>query len=161
MRKKLCIFTAVLLICLLALTGCSSGTNTSSGEVTVAPSELAKQLAQETVTSDTLNEVSADIVASTYFVDMDQIEASAVYMSTAASACEVAVIQCKDSSYVSEVQDLLQTRVDNQTTLYSSYNATETQKLEAAILRTSGNYVVLCVCDDTETAENILSEAGF
>ena len=46
MRKKLCIFTAVLLICLLALTGCSSGTNTSSGEVTVAPSELAKQLAQ-------------------------------------------------------------------------------------------------------------------
>ncbi|MDY3920437.1 MAG: DUF4358 domain-containing protein [Candidatus Limivivens sp.] len=146
------------MLCVLALTGCGKK---ETKEVTAAPADLAKQLAEETVTSDVLTEVSADILASTYFVDMEQVEASSAYMSTGASACETAVIKCKDSSYTSEVEKLLKNRVSNQTTLYSSYNAGETKKLDAAIIKTSGQYVVLCVCDDTSKADSILTEAGF
>ncbi|MFQ9395359.1 MAG: DUF4358 domain-containing protein [Lachnospiraceae bacterium] len=97
----------------------------------------------------TLSEVSTDIMASTYFVDTTKIEASSAYMSTGASACEAAVIKCSDADYASEVSDLLKQRVSNQKDLYSSHNAGETTKLENAIIKTSGNYVVLCVCDDT------------
>ena len=57
----------VTLLSLLLLAAC--GSKKSSGEVTTDPSTLAKQLAEETVTSDTLSEVSTDIMASTYFVD--------------------------------------------------------------------------------------------
>ena len=138
----------VTLLSLLLLAAC--GSKKSSGEVTTDPSTLAKQLAEETVTSDTLSEVSTDIMASTYFVD-----------STGASACEAAVIKCSDADYASEVSDLLKQRVSNQKDLYSSYNAGETTKLENAIIKTSGNYVVLCVCDDTSKAEEILKNAGF
>ncbi len=88
-------FTA-LILCLLALTGCGK----KSTGVTVSPADLAKQLATETVTSDTLTETSADILASTYFVDSEKIDSSSAYMSTGASACEVAVIKCKDASYL-------------------------------------------------------------
>ena len=52
-------FTA-LILCLLALTGCGK----KSTGVTVSPADLAKQLATETVTSDTLTETSADILLS-------------------------------------------------------------------------------------------------
>ena len=149
-------FTA-LILCLLALTGC--GKKSTGG--TVSPADLAKQLATETVTSDTLTETSADILASTYFVDSEKIDSSSAYMSTGASACEVAVIKCKDASYTSDVQKLFEQRVSNQTTLYSSYNAEETKKLNAAIIKVSGQYVVLCVCDDTSKAESILKDAGF
>ena len=75
----------VTLLSLLLLAAC--GSKKSSGEVTTDPSTLAKQLAEETVTSDTLSEVSTDIMASTYFVDTTKIEASSAYMSTGASAC--------------------------------------------------------------------------
>ena len=129
--------------------------------MTVDPSALAKQLAEETVTSDTLSEISTDIMASTYFVDTAKIETSSAYMSTGASACEAAVIKCSNTDYVSEVSDLLKQRVSNQKDLYSSYNAGETTKLENAIIKTSGKYVVLCVCDDTAKAEEILKKAGF
>ncbi len=71
------------------------------------------------------------------------------------------VIKCKDASYTSDVQKLFEQRVSNQTTLYSSYNAEETKKLNAAIIKVSGQYVVLCVCDDTSKAESILKDAGF
>lgn len=149
----------VTLLSLLLLAAC--GSKKSSGEVTTDPSTLAKQLAEETVTSDTLSEVSTDIMASTYFVDTTKIEASSAYMSTGASACEAAVIKCSNVDYASEVSDLLKQRVSNQKDLYSSYNAGETTKLENAIIKTSGNYVVLCVCDDTSKAEEILKNAGF
>ena len=148
----------VTLLSLLLLAAC--GSKKSSGEVTTDPSTLAKQLAEETVTSDTLSEVSTDIMASTYFVDTTKIEASSAYMSTGASACEAAVIKCSDADYASEVSDLLKQRVSNQKDLYS-YNAGDTTKLENAIIKTSGNYVVLCVCDDTSKAEEILKNAGF
>lgn len=154
-KLKLILIT---LLSLLLLAAC--GSKKSSGEVTTDPSTLAKQLAEETVTSDTLSEVSTDIMASTYFVDTTKIEASSAYMSMR-FACEAAVIKCSDADYASEVSDLLKQRVSNQKDLYSSYNAGETTKLENAIIKTSGNYVVLCVCDDTSKAEEILKNAGF
>ena len=59
MKKLKLILVALLSLLLLA----SCGGKKSSGEVTVDPSALAKQLAEETVTSDTLSEVSTDIMA--------------------------------------------------------------------------------------------------
>lgn len=157
MKKLKIVLIALLSMLLLA----ACGSKKESKEVTVSPSDLAKKLAEETVTSDTLSEVNTDIMASTYFVDTTKIESSSAYMSTGASACEAAVIKCSDADYVSEVEKLLKNRVSNQTELFSSYNAGETKKLEGALIKTSGNYVVLCVCDDTGKAEDILKEAGF
>jgi len=157
MKKLRIVLVALLSMLLLA----ACGGKEESKEVNAVPSELAKKIAETAVTSDTLGEVSADIMASTYFVDTTKIEASSAFFSTGASACEAAVIKCKDSSYTAEVKKLLETRVKNQTELFSSYNAGETKKLENAIIKTSGNYVVLCVVDDTSKAETILKEAGF
>ena len=157
MKKLRIVLVALLSMLLLA----ACGSKEESKEVTAVPSELAKKIAETAVTSDALSEVSTDIMASTYFVDTTKIEASSAFFSTGASACEAAVIKCSDSNYVSEVKTLLENRVKNQTDLYSSYNAGETKKLENAIIKTSGNYVVLCVVDDTTKAEEVLKEAGF
>ena len=158
MKKFLSLtFAAMLLI--LSLTACGGG---SSDGVTASVSDLAKQLS-ETVSDGTLSTdpVVSDILASTYFLDMEQGEDSASYMSTGATACEVTVVKCKDSSYTSEVSDLFKSRVENQSKLFASYAPDEATKLDAAIIKTSGNYVVLCVTDDTAKAEEVLKEAGF
>ena len=57
--------------------------------------------------------------------------------------------------------ELLNTRVKNQKDLFSTYNADEAAKLDKAIVKTSGKYAVLCVCDDYDKAESILKDAGF
>ncbi len=139
----------------LALTACGKG-----GGKDVDMKTLSANL-QETVTSGALAEVSADILASTYFLDMEQIEDSLAALNSGANACEVTIVKCKDNSYVSEVKDLFETRVKNQSDLFASYNAGEVTKLEQALIESSGNYVVLCVTDDTDAAKKILKEAGF
>ncbi len=71
------------------------------------------------------------------------------------------MIKCKESSYTSEVEQLLKKRVESQSTLYASYAPDEAAKLDSAIIKVSGSYVVLSVADDTEKASSILSDAGF
>lgn len=151
----------LIMTCLVLAGSLSACGKKAGGEVTASPEEIAKNLSENAVTSDTLSPITSDILASTYFVDMEQVEDSAAYLSTGASACEAAVIQCKDSGYTSEVTELFETRVKNQSDLFGSYNAGEVKKLDNAIIKTAGSYVVLFVGDDTDQAEEILSEAGF
>lgn len=155
MKKFISIFASVTMMGLL-LTGCGGG----KAEITAAPSELAKDLAA--TSSDTsLTEISEAILASTYLVDAAQIEESSAYIGAGATACEAVVIKCADDSYPEEVKTLFETRVKNQSELYASYNAAEVENLDNAIIKTSGNYAVLCVTDDTAAAEEVLKEAGF
>ena len=157
--KRYLSFALSTLMLVLALTACGSDT---PKEVTASAADLASQLA-ETVSDGTLasEPVVSDILASTYFVDMEQVEESAAYMSTGATATEVAVVKCKDSSYASEVADLFKSRVESQSELFASYAPDEVKKLDAAVIKTSGNYAVLCVTDDASKAESVLEKAGF
>lgn len=141
----------------LVLTGCGGS---GSKEVTAEPAKLAEDLAG-TASGDTLSAVSQEILASTYLVDTAKIEDSAAYLGTGATACEAVVIKCSDTDYPAEVKKLFETRVSNQSELYASYNADEVKNLDNAIIKISGSYAVLCVTNDTESAEKILKEAGF
>ena len=157
--KKYLSFVLASLMLILSLTACGEK---APKEVTASAADLAKQLT-ETVSDGTLaaDPVVSDILDSTYFVDMEQVEESAAYMSTGATASEVAVIKCTDSSYASEVEDLFKSRVESQSELFASYAPDEVKKLDAAVIKVSGNYVGLCVTDDTSKAESILEKAGF
>ena len=92
---------------------------------------------------------------------MDKIEESTALLNSGAYAGEIVIVKCKDSDYVSEVETLFQTRAQNQSKLFADYNAPEAAKLDAALIRSAGNYVVYCVPDDTAKAEEILKAAGF
>lgn len=141
---------------LLSLTACGGG-----GEVTAKASDLANDLAKASVTGDSLSEISSDIMVSTYFVDAQKVEDSSALLSTGSTACEIAVIKCSSSDYASEVKTLFENRVKSQSDLYASYNAAEVTRLDSAIIKTSGSYVVLCVCDDVDAANEVLTKAGF
>ncbi len=159
MKKFLSLTLAAVLLC-LSLAAC--GKDEAPAEVTASASDLAKDLV-DAIADDTLgtDPVISDILASTYYVDMEQVAESASYMSTGATASEVTVIKCKDSSYVSDVSDIFKARVESQSELFASYAPDEVTKLEGAIIKTSGNYVVLCVTSETEAAEKVLKDAGF
>lgn len=149
-----------MLFCMVVIAVCLTACG-GSKDITVDVDKLANELQSKTVTSDTLSSTAVEMLSSIYFVDAEQMEKGAAYMSSGATACEVAVIECKKASQTSEVEKLFKTRVANQSDLFASYNAGEVSKLDKAIIKSSGKYTVLVVCDDTEKAEEILKENGF
>ncbi|MCC8104352.1 MAG: DUF4358 domain-containing protein [Clostridiales bacterium] len=156
--KKL---TAIICAAVLAfsLTACSSGTKENE-TVTIEISELAEALL-DTVTSDSLSETASSLVPSIYYLDEENVASAAAYASSGATACEIAVIESTDADGTGDVESGMQTRVDNQIALYTSYNESEAARLETAIIKSVGVYTVLCVCDDTDAAEEILESYGF
>lgn len=149
------------LLCMMALVFCLTGCGGGKKEITVDVEKLASELQSGTVTSDTLAQTPADMLSSIYFVDAAQITKGAAYMSSGATACEVAVIECKEAKQTEDVKKLFETRVKNQSALFASYNAGEVAKLDKAVIKTAGKYAVLAVCDDTAKAEEILKNYGF
>jgi hypothetical protein len=140
----------------LMLTACG-GTREA---VTIDTAALASDL-QAAVTSDTLTETASELLPNIYFYDADSVESAVAYASSGATACEIAVVESKEEKNTSDVEKRFQTRVDNQSDLYASYNEGEVTKLDNAIIESKGVYTVLCVCDDTEKANEILKEYGF
>ena len=82
-------------------------------------------------------------------------------MSANATADEIVAVECKDEAAAKAVVELLKTRVKNQSELFASYNPDEAAKLDKAIVKSSGKYAVLVVCDDYDKAQSILKDAGF
>lgn len=148
------------MICMAAMALCLTACGGKEKEVTVDTAKLAEEL-QAAVTSDALTETASDMLLSIYFFDPEDIETGVAYASSGTTACEIAVVQSKDAKNTEEVEKLFQTRVDNQSDLYASYNEGEVVRLDKAIIKSAGAYTVLCVCDDVDKANDILKEYGF
>lgn len=153
-KLKTMILAAAMIFC---LTACGGG---GSKEVNVDIDKLSGDLL-ETVTTDVLSQTASEMVPSIYSLNADDIASSVAYASSGATACEIAVIQSKDSKKTGDVEKNLQSRVDSQSSLYASYNEGEVAKLDKAIIKSAGSYTVLCVCDDPDKAEDILKNYGF
>lgn len=155
MKKKTAFVCAAIMA--ISLTACGSKKDDT---VTIEIAELAEELLG-TVTSDTLSETASSLIPSIYYLDEEDVESAIAYASSGATTCEVAVIESKSADEVENVEDMLQTRIDNQAELYASYNQSEAARLDTAIIMSTGTYTVLCVCDDTDAAEEILESYGF
>ena len=160
MRKlsKRIALAACMVFSVLALTACS-GSGGSKKEIDVA--KTADELNSSVITTDQLTETKSEMLGSIYFFEDGQVEISKVYMSGNATADEIVVVSCKDEEAAKEVENLLKMRVKNQKELFSTYKPDEAAKLDKAIVKSSGKYAVMCVCDDYDKAESILKDAGF
>ena len=154
---KTIITFAAAMFAAFSLTACQGGSSKTSIDV----SSLADDLNAKTIKSDTLTETSSDMLSTIYFFENGQVTESKAFMSSGATADEICVVKCVDENAAKAVTELFQTRVNNQSKLYESYNADEVRKLDDAIIKSSGSYAVLVVCDDYDEAGDVLKEAGF
>ena len=122
---------------------------------------LADELNKDTVKNDTLTETSSDMLSSIYFFKDGQVTESKAYMSSGSTADEICVVKCRDDATTDDVEKLFQSRVQKQSDLYATYKAEESDKLKKAIIKSTGSYTVLVVCDDYDKANEILSKYGF
>ena len=101
------------------------------------------------------------MLSSIYFFKDGQVTESKAYMSSGSTADEICVVKCRDDATTDDVEKLFQSRVQKQSDLYATYKAEESDKLKKAIIKSTGSYTVLVVCDDYDKANEILSKYGF
>jgi hypothetical protein len=136
---------------LLALFGCSE-----KKELDI--DKLSEELLSGGVFSETLEPVELDILGYIYDVSEDDYAEAAVYCSSGATADELAIFKAKDADAAKRIAEAAQQRIEEQIRGFKNYVPAEVPKLEKAYQTTYGDYVLLCVSTDPETANTIIAK---
>jgi hypothetical protein len=155
MKKKIIVLMAAAGTILAS--GCSSevstGTETEKDvDIQAAAAEIEKEIDFE----DSLSELEEDTALTYYGISGDAVKDSVVYVSTGATAEEIAIFEAADTDSKNTVEDACNQRKEKQTTSYGDYKPSEVSRLDDAIIETYGNYVVYIVTDDVTKADEIL-----
>ncbi len=139
--------------CLL-FAACGSGDQ----EITVDIDALAGALNTGIAYEDPLEKLDDGMVGMLYAVD-GLVTGSVVYMGSGATAEEIAVFACNDANTAkNEVRPIVEEHVEDQIESFRDYVPGEVTKLEQAVIRQAGSYVVLSVSNDPDAANSILDE---
>ena len=150
---KKCVLIVLALIALVCFAACGqteTAVNATAAQTTAAQPQTAAEwldlLAENVPFDDTMTSVP-ERAASVYgIVDEDGYTGDcALYISTMATPEEIAVFRADDAL-----------STDDLTASYTDYAPAEVPKLESAVVRTCGDFVIVCVCADNAKAETLL-----
>lgn len=154
MKKRL--FVVIMVCCVLVgmLAGCSG-----SADYQIDTAKLADDIYAGVTWKDQIGEVNLAKALNLYGISADDIASGKVYISTNATAEEIAVLEVASTDQVSAVETAVKDRVASQKSSFESYNAEEVPKLENPLIVTKGQYVILVVCDNTSEAKTVVDNA--
>ncbi|GAA4655026.1 hypothetical protein GCM10023142_21640 [Anaerocolumna aminovalerica] len=137
---------------LMAFTGCGKK-EAKSIDVKTTANSLLTELKYE----DQLSEVNYDLV---YDMEDINITESVVYVSSGATAEEIAAIKCETKEDAEKVETALKERVKEQKESFENYVPKELDKLDKAVIVKIGNTVVLSVSNEDAKAKEIIEKAS-
>lgn len=144
--KKLALGLTVVIMC-VSLAGC--------GSKTVDVNELASALSEGGKFSEQLTEVLPDIAEKRYMISDGETEECVSYTGTPAVVDEITIFRATDAEAVKEKAE---NHINTQKETYSSYAPSEVTKLDDCIVETVGDYVIVCVSEDSSVAHSIIDE---
>lgn len=151
MRKWILLLLAGLLLALAACAG-----KPAEKPPLPAPAALAEELLASGAFSDALEPAELRVGCYLYGLEETSAEEMVFYLSSGATAEEIAVFRCAGPEAAEAVVAAARARLDFQAASYADYAPDEVPKLERAALRTVGNTVVLCVSADDGKRDGVL-----
>lgn len=141
--------TLITLILLLTLSACSQK------EVSINIKDLSDKLLQQVAFEDELILINKEKAALLYNIENATNEY--VYIGSGATAEEIAVFEFNNTEDAKNALQAAENRISQQKTDYASYNPKEIQKLDNAIVKNTGRYLIVCVSEG-DTAKKIIGE---
>lgn len=147
------IIVAVAGAMLLLLPGCGAKKFSSQ---TVEPRKWADVILKDAKFSDQLTELAPTAALKRYSVEKSDVENSAVYVGTGATAEEFGVWKMKDAAAADVLEKNAQKLLAAQKNSYADYNPAEVPKLQNAVIEKQGNVVVVCVSSNDAGAKTVV-----
>lgn len=146
--KPLALGLCTVALALGTLTACAP--SSTAFDADAALDGLLHQVQYDT----TLTDISGN--ASFYFSGLPEGTTVTMYAAQGTSSDQVILFEAKDQADVPAIEALVQTHLDSLTQQAANYMPEEAAKIKNAIVYTNGVYVVLCVTEDTATAQELL-----
>lgn len=161
MKKRL--LSAVLLLAMsISLLACGNGGAGDTDKVDnnkkeVNATELAQKLATEITYTGKMEQLDADDIQ--WYIELEEGVTGIVYEVAGVSSEQVAVFTVPDKAAADKTIASLQELLEDQKSQNAAYDAKVESRIANAVLEYKGNYVILCVSDDSAKAKQIIKEA--
>ena len=130
----------------------------SQKNIEIDVEELAVKIKYQISFKDNLEMIDRETVVKNYSFDDAKIKDVACYIGTGATAEEILVLQVNDRSDINEVKDLIVKRIDERKEAFADYLPDEVYKLENYTLLEKGDYLILCIANDSEGINDIVND---
>lgn len=157
MKKKIVIIGIILIIIIIGvcIKFVFSDTNI---EITLDMPKLAEELINAQIFEDQLNEVDKESIIKKYNLNAEKIKNVDAYVGTGATAEEILIMELLDKKDISETKKIMETQIEERKLDFQDYLPKEVFKLENYILESKGNYIVLCISNDSDKAKEIINK---
>lgn len=149
MKKMIALWLAGMLL----LSSCAAADEGTASSVDLKAA--ADELMERGLFEETLNQVDEGIAGKLY--DISDASAAYVYVGSGASADELALFEFSGSEDAEKAVEAAEARVNSQMEDFAGYIPAEVEKLDHALIKTYGRYLVVCVSDEGDAGE-IISE---
>ncbi|MCR5373782.1 MAG: DUF4358 domain-containing protein [Lachnospiraceae bacterium] len=102
----------------------------------------------EMQTASSVDDNASELLAYVSDIDYKKVSNFFVSYSKEGLADEIVVISVKDEADVKEAKDSLQKHLEHRKNLFANYAIEQASRLDSAILKVSGRYVVLIIADE-------------
>jgi len=143
------LFAAFLAVLVFAFAGCGAKEN-----VEIDIDTLASDLVSGIVFDDEMSLIDDGMIPMIYNADV--YDDAVLYMGSGATAEEIAVFECENETRAKGALDEAKSHIESQIISYEDYIPAEVQRLEQAVVRQAGRYVIVAVTADADAAEKII-----
>lgn len=148
------IMTRLVAVCAVAgllLSACGGGSAAKDVDI----NDLAKSLVNDIAYEETLESASADDMD----IELAEGAESVCYMAGYMQAEEVFVCKAADEASATTIKENVSSFLSDQLESVEDYEPAAASRIEKAVLVTKGNYVILCVSNDSDKANEIINNA--
>lgn len=161
MNKPRIIIILVLIAVLMIFTSCKNNDNDynlNENNLDLNVSECADKLKENIPFDDTITAIDDKMSIAIYRINTEDVAKQKVYVSTGATAEQIAVFEATDDNAAKRIETAIMQRIADQIESYKDYLPEEVPKLSDPFIRVAGKYVILCVSDHNEDAEVVLDK---
>ncbi len=156
MKKKIWILLIIVAIIAIVLGIVFIQKNKKDIQINIQ--DLANRIVGSASFEDQLAQADSEMVMDDYNFSSDEINDLVSYQGSGATSEELVILQVKDKSKINSVKEKINTRLSERREAFGSYLPKEVGKIDNNILRVEGNYIILCIANDTNTVNKIINE---
>lgn len=145
----------IIIVIIVAISGILLFTNKEK-DITIDINEISEDIMGNIKFEDELNKMDNDTVSKLY--DINNTTSQLVYMSSGATAEEIAIFEFKDKEECKKALEKANKRIEEQKQNFQDYMPKEMKKLENAIIKNKNKYLIVCVTNSQDEIGNILNK---
>lgn len=145
-----------IIILIIVIIGAVIVFTNKSKDITIDISKLAEDIMENIKFEDELNKVDNETANKLY--DINNAVSQVVYMSSGATAEEIAIFEFKDEENCKIALEKANNRIEEQKQSFKDYMPKEMKKIEDAIVVSKNKYLIVCIADNQDDIEKILNK---